>query len=126
MKTEVYRTYAEILNHELIAALGCTEPIAIAYAGARVREVLGCLPEHIRVSCSGNIIKNVKGVIVPNSGGQRGIAIAAILGVVGGKADGKLQVLQGITDDDRAAGRKSCCRSTVIVILRKMSPISIS
>lgn len=84
----------------MIPALGCTEPIAIAYAAAKVREVLGCMPESINVDCSGNIIKNVKGVTVPNSGGLKGIDVAAVLGVVGGEAGKKLEVLNSVTEKD--------------------------
>lgn len=64
----------DLLEHELICALGCTEPIAVAYAAALARRVLGCEPEHMEVGCSGNIIKNVKSVTVPNSQGMRGVA----------------------------------------------------
>ena len=82
MQKELYGNYLEILREELVPAMGCTEPIAIAYAAAKARAVLGTMPEKIHVSCSGNIIKNVKGVIVPNSGNQKGIEAAAVLGVV--------------------------------------------
>ena len=69
-----------ILKKELVPALGCTEPIAIAYAAAKARQVLGVFPEHINICCSGNIIKNVKGVMVPNSNGLKGVDVAAVLG----------------------------------------------
>ena len=98
---QLYDNYINILKIELIPALGCTEPIAIAYASAKSREVLGEMPEKIVMNCSGNIIKNVKSVTVPNSNGMKGIDAAAILGVVGGKADKKLEVLSDITDEDR-------------------------
>lgn len=100
MDRSLYENYLEILSSELIPALGCTEPIAIAYAAAKVREILGCMPESIHIACSGNIIKNVKGVTVPNSGGLKGIDVAAVLGVVGGDADKKLEVLNSVTKDD--------------------------
>ena len=77
MDQALYQNHLGILREELLVALGCTEPIAIAYAGAKARQLLGVMPEHCRVRCSGNIIKNVKGVIVPNSGGMRGIDVAA-------------------------------------------------
>ena len=80
-------------------ALGCTEPIAIAYAAAKARQVLGSMPEHIDIRCSGNIIKNVKGVLVPNSGGMKGVGAAAVLGVVGGNADLALEVLSSVTEE---------------------------
>lgn len=88
--------YISTLKKELVPALGCTEPIAIAYAAAKAREVLDCLPERVEVRCSGNIIKNVKAVTVPNSNGLRGIDVAAVLGIVGGNASRELQVLEEI------------------------------
>ena len=88
----------DLLYSELVPALGCTEPIAIAYAAAKARQVLGMMPEHIDICCSGNIIKNVKGVLVPNSGGMKGVGAAAVLGVVGGNADLALEVLSEVTD----------------------------
>lgn len=72
LEQKIYDTYTELLHSELITAMGCTEPIAIAYAGALARRVLGQEPEHLHLACSGNIVKNVKGVTVPNSGGRRG------------------------------------------------------
>nr|WP_229056440.1 L-serine ammonia-lyase, iron-sulfur-dependent, subunit alpha [Collinsella sp. D33t1_170424_A12] len=92
----------ELLDGELICALGCTEPIAVAYAAALARLVLGCEPEAMRVGCSGNIIKNVKSVTVPNSGGMRGVEAAAVLGAVGGNAAAALEVLEGVDDAHRA------------------------
>ena len=77
MNTALYETYVQILHEELVPAMGCTEPIAVAYAGALARQTLGALPERIELTVSGNIIKNVKSVIVPNTNGQRGIAAAA-------------------------------------------------
>ena len=73
-KPSYYNDYVQILKEELITAMGCTEPIAIAYAGAVARETLGDVPTAVTVSVSGNIIKNVKSVIVPNTGGQKGIS----------------------------------------------------
>ena len=100
MERDLYEYYCRILEAELVPALGCTEPIAIAYGAAKAREVLGMFPEHIEMSCSGNIIKNVKGVTVPNSGGMKGIDVAAALGVVGGDADSQLEVLEKVTQED--------------------------
>ena len=96
----LYNNYINILKEELIPALGCTEPIAIAFAGAKIREIIGNIPEHITVKCSGNIIKNVKGVTVPNSGGLKGIDTAAILGLVGGDASKNLEVLSTVKQED--------------------------
>ncbi|AKA69030.1 serine dehydratase subunit alpha family protein [Clostridium scatologenes] len=95
-----YDNYVKILKGELIPAMGCTEPIAIAFTTAKAREVLGQMPEKMVVRCSGNIIKNVKGVIVPNSGGQKGVEVAAILGAVAGKADLELQVISEVQQKD--------------------------
>jgi len=100
MERSTAENYLAILTRELVPALGCTEPIALAYAAAKAREVLGTFPEHITVACSGNIVKNVKGVVVPNSGGMRGIHVAATLGVVGGEPARELQVLESVTEAD--------------------------
>ena len=93
------QNYLTILQEELLPALGCTEPIAVAYAAAKTRDILGAFPEHITVDCSGNIVKNVKSVTVPNSNGLRGIDAAAILGTVGGCAEKELEVLSSIQPD---------------------------
>ena len=95
-----YDNYIKILKGELIPAMGCTEPIAIAFTAAKAREVLGKMPEKMIVRCSGNIIKNVKGVIVPNSGGQKGVEVAAILGAVAGKAELELQVISQVKQEE--------------------------
>ena len=92
--------FISILNHELVEAMGCTEPIAVAYGASVAKKVLGTLPDKVNVWCSGNIIKNVKGVTVPHSGGQRGIEIAVMLGLVGGDSEKELSVLESINDDD--------------------------
>ena len=94
--------YIRILETELMPAMGCTEPIAIAYAGAVARKVLGNIPEKVLVRCSGNIIKNVKGVIVPSTKDMRGIETSALLGVLWGNPDDKLEVLKGITEEQVA------------------------
>ena len=101
MNGEIYNNYVEILRTELIPALGCTEPIALAYASAKAVEVLGDFPESIKALCSGNIIKNVKGVKVPNSGGLKGVEAAVILGALGGDAGRKLEVLENVSETDR-------------------------
>ena len=101
MDNRIYNAYTQILKEELIPAMGCTEPIAVAYAAARAREVLGTVPQQIKVSASPNIIKNVKSVIVPNTGSLHGIEAAAVAGAVAGKPDVGLQVLSEITDDQK-------------------------
>ena len=94
-----YQNYVQILKEELRPAMGCTEPIAIAYAAARARAVLGATPERLLVEVSGNIIKNVKSVVVPHTGGLRGIPAAAAAGAVAGDADAELEVLSHVTHE---------------------------
>lgn len=106
MNQQVYSEYLAILKEELVPALGCTEPIAIAYAAAKARDTLGAMPEEMVVRCSGNIIKNVKAVIVPTTGDMKGIETSAVLGAVGGNPDKKLEVLVDVTDEDLVMTRK--------------------
>ena len=98
----LYQQFVAILKEELRPAMGCTEPIALAYAGAKAREVLGVLPERIDVLVSGNIIKNVKSVVVPNTGGLRGIAAAVCAGVVAGDAGKQLEVIASVSREKQA------------------------
>ena len=98
----VYRTYLEILQRELICAMGCTEPIALAYCAAVARSTLGALPDRITVEASGNIIKNVKSVVVPNTGGRRGMAAAACIGAVCGNHQAGLEVISHVTDEAKS------------------------
>ena len=98
-----YQQYIQILKEELKPAMGCTEPIAIAYAAAKARAVLGTMPERLLVEVSGNIIKNVKSVVVPHTGGLRGIPAAAAAGAVAGDADAELEVLARVTEQEIAA-----------------------
>ena len=92
--------FIAILKEELVPALGCTEPIAIAYAGAHARALLGKIPDRVCIKSSGNIIKNVKSVTVPNSGNMKGIPAAAAIGIIGGNPDKGLEVLADITEAD--------------------------
>ena len=92
--------FIAILQEELVPALGCTEPIAIAYAGAHARALLGEIPDRVCIKSSGNIIKNVKSVTVPNSGNMKGIPAAAAIGIIGGNPDKGLEVLADITKAD--------------------------
>ena len=103
--TETYRAYIKILEEELVPAMGCTEPIAIAYGAAKGREVLGALPDEVLVEASGNIIKNVNSVVVPNPGGLHGSAAAAAAGVVAGQADLLLEVISQVTPEQQAEMR---------------------
>lgn len=99
----LYQQFVAILKEELRPAMGCTEPIALAYAGAKAREVLGAMPERIDVLVSGNIIKNVKSVVVPNTGGLRGIASAVCAGVVAGDASKQLEVIASVSKEKQLA-----------------------
>ncbi|MDO5755523.1 MAG: L-serine ammonia-lyase, iron-sulfur-dependent, subunit alpha [Tissierellia bacterium] len=101
---KIYETLIHDLESNLIMALGCTEPIAIALTAAKAREVLGTMPERMVLTLSGNIIKNARSVTVPNSGGMKGIEAAASLGVIGGKPEKQLEVLADIKEEqwDRA------------------------
>jgi len=99
LEPAIVNAYIDVLRDELLLATGCTEPIAIAYAAALLRKTLGAVPERIRVEVSGNIIKNVKSVIVPNTGKLKGIRAAVAAGIVAGEADQQLQVISRITPD---------------------------
>ncbi len=96
-----YKAYVDILKEELVPAMGCTEPIAIAFAAAKARAVLGSAPDRVEITVSGNIIKNVKSVIVPNTGGLKGIEAAAAAGITVGEADRVLEVLADVKDEDK-------------------------
>ena len=99
-RTAHYEQYLQILREELIPAMGCTEPVAIALAAAKAREALGAVPERCRVEVSGNIIKNVKAVTVPNTGGLKGIEAAAAAGMAAGRPELELEVLSRITQEE--------------------------
>ena len=101
VSNEVYQNYIGILKEEMIPAMGCTEPIALAYGAARAREVLGKEPERIVAHCSGNIVKNVRCVIIPNSGGLTGIEAGVVLGAVAGDAALNMEVLSKVNEEDR-------------------------
>ena len=118
-KTPHYDSYVKILEEELIPAMGCTEPIAIALAAAKARETLGSMPLACRVEVSGNIIKNVKAVTVPNTGGLKGIEAAAAAGIVAGKAELELEVLSQVTAEEIAAMAEFLkdCEVTVVPAL---------
>ncbi|MBO6061214.1 MAG: serine dehydratase subunit alpha family protein [Clostridia bacterium] len=96
-----YQAYIDILKEELVPAMGCTEPIAIAFAAAKARAVLGSMPDRVEITVSGNIIKNVKSVVVPNTGGLKGIEAAAAAGITVGEADRVLEVLANVSENDK-------------------------
>ncbi len=102
LSNEIKQSFLAILSEELIAAMGCTEPIALAYAAARGREVLGAAPEKILARCSGNIIKNVRCVRIPNSKGMTGIEAACSLGAICGDPDRLMEVLEAVTPEGLA------------------------
>ena len=97
----LYQQYLNILQEELRPAMGCTEPIALALAGAKARALLGCLPDRVELRVSGNIIKNVKSVIVPNTGGLHGMEAAVCVGIVAGDPEREFQVISSVSDDQR-------------------------
>lgn len=118
-KTEAnYQAYLNILKEELVPAGGCTEPIAIAYTAATARKTLGAMPERMEVHASGNLIKNAMGVYIPNGGKLRGVNAAAVLGVVGGNPDKKLEVLldmpEGVLEQATALLNEDFCTLHVL------------
>ena len=99
-ENERYAAYVSILKEELIPAMGCTEPIALAYAAANAAQVLGTAPDRVVVDASGSIIKNVKSVIVPNTNHLKGIPAAVAAGIVAGKPEKRLEVISSVTPAD--------------------------
>lgn len=110
-----YGNYLKILQEELVPATGCTEPIAIAYGAAKARELLGVLPESVLVEASGNIIKNVKSVVVPNTNSLKGIEAAAAAGIVAGQSDRILEVISEVTPAQRAEIRAYLADHPIVV-----------
>ena len=114
-----YQTFVNIMKEELAPAMGCTEPISLAFAAAKAREVLGCMPEKVHIEASGNIIKNVKSVVVPNTNGKRGMAIAAAAGIIAGKAEKELEVIAEATEEQKAEMTRFAESGAVTVSLAK-------
>ena len=110
-----YQAYIQILKEELIPAMGCTEPIALAYAAAKAREVLGAMPDRVHIGASGSIIKNVKSVIVPNTDHLRGIPAAAAAGIVAGQPDKALEVISDVSKE-QISQMKTFLENTDIVV----------
>ena len=110
-----YEMYVNILKEELVPAMGCTEPIALAYCAAKARETLGCMPDRCLVEASGNIIKNVKSVIVPNTDGLKGIEAAAAAGIAGGDASRELEVVAGVTAEQKTEMKEYLSRNVINV-----------
>ena len=110
-----YEMYVNILKEELVPAMGGTEPIALAYCAAKARETLGCMPDRCLVEASGNIIKNVKSVIVPNTDGLKGIEAAAAAGIAGGDASRELEVVAGVTAEQKTEMKEYLSRNVIDV-----------
>ena len=106
MNNRLTEAYISILKEELLMATGCTEPIAIAYCAAKMRDILGGEPERIEAEVSGNILKNVKSVIVPNTGGLKGINAAIAAGIIAGRAEKVLQVISYVTQEEHSRIRE--------------------
>ena len=103
MDEKTYQAYVDILHEELVPAMGCTEPIAIAYAAALARDALGTMPSEVTLAVSGNIVKNVKSVVVPNTQGRKGMRTAVAAGICFGKAERELEVISQASDEDLVA-----------------------
>ncbi len=101
-----YNLYINILKEELVPAMGCTEPICLAYAAAKAREVLNAIPDRVEILASGNIIKNVKSVIVPNTNGMKGLKASVAIGIIGGNADKELEVIANVTAEQKQETQK--------------------
>ena len=102
MKKDLYyENYVDILKEELVPAMGCTEPIAVAYAAAIARQVLGEIPLKVMICVSGNILKNVKSVVVPNTGGMRGLPAAVAAGIIAGESEKQLEVISCVSDEQK-------------------------
>ena len=121
LTAETKKAYLTILREELVPATGCTEPIALAYAAARLRDILEAWPERIRAEVSGNIIKNVKSVVVPNTGGLKGISAAIAAGVAAGEAEKILQVISTVPAE-RHGAIAAYCQDTPIEIICADTP----
>ena len=104
--SQIYKSYVEILFRELVPAMGCTEPIAVAFCAAKAREELGRMPRYVHIQASGNIIKNVKSVIVPHSDGMKGLEAAAAVGIFYGDSKRELEVISSVTKDEEAELRE--------------------
>lgn len=109
--------YIRILKEELVPALGCTEPIAIAYTGAALRKIMKGIPDEILIESSGNIIKNAKSVIVPNTGGMKGMEASALIGIIGGNADKGLEVLADVNENDVKTAKEYLTKKCVKIQL---------
>ena len=112
---KIVDAYAAILREELVPATGCTEPIAIAYCAAKLRETLGAIPERVLAEVSGNILKNVKSVVVPNTNGLKGLKAAIAIGLVGGDANVGMQVISKVTEEQKDAAKDYLERTEIAI-----------
>lgn len=117
MKKELYDAYVKILKYELVPAFGCTEPISIAYGAAKAAAILGQVPDKVKVEASGNIIKNVKSVVIPNTDGLKGLEAAVAAGVIAGNADKELEVINDVTPEGKKEIRKYLERDCINIEL---------
>lgn len=118
-----YQTYLQILKEELVPAMGCTEPIAIAYGSAKARELLGTIPDKVVIEVSANIIKNVKSVVVPNTNGLKGIGAAVSIGIIAGKSEKILEVISQASEEEKKAAKEYMERKYIEVKLADTSLI---
>ena len=116
LQNEKIQAYVKVLHDELVPATGCTEPIAIAYGAALLRKTLGETPESVLAEVSGNILKNVKSVVVPNTGGLKGIRAAISAGIVAGEADEILQVISRVKESDHPEIARYCTETPIDVV----------
>ena len=119
-----HQAYVEIIKKELIPAMGCTEPIAIAFCAAKAKAILNCMPERVVIESSGNIIKNAKSVVVPNTGGMKGIEVAAAMGIVKGDPNLGLEVISQVDSHDLDA-LKHFMKTTKIEVKTAVSNLSL-
>lgn len=122
MTTEKMNAYVAILEEELMLATGCTEPIAIAYCAAKLRETLGGAPETVLAEVSGNILKNVKSVVVPNTGGMKGVNAAVAAGVIAGRQDAELQVISDVSEAELQAIRDYAAQTSITTAYLEDTP----
>ncbi len=115
MDSKLYWKHIDILKNELVPAMGCTEPIAVAYAGALARKTLGTMPAQVKLTVSGNIIKNVKSVIVPHTGGRKGLQTAVMAGICYGDAEKELEVLSEVSDEELQRLDAAICQTEITV-----------
>ncbi len=116
MNFVVYNTYIGIMKEELVPAMGCTEPVAVAYCAAKARSILGVMPDKVTIEVSGNIIKNVKSVIVPHTGGLHGLEAAAAVGILYGQENAGLEVISAVTPQEEVSVKEQMSGMVISVV----------